>query len=72
MRPGDVVLYLLPANPDLYTVMLGSLAAGISYGINWTLEPAFRIEFIRSFGAKVVVALGPTPGLYFAEVRSRP
>ncbi len=62
VRPGDVVLYLLPTIPDLYTVMLGSLATGISCGVNWMLEPAHWSELIRSSGAKIVVVLGPTPG----------
>ena len=37
--PDDAVLYLLPTTPHLYTVMLGSLAAGVSCCINWMLEP---------------------------------
>jgi fatty-acyl-CoA synthase len=62
VRPGEVVLYLLPTIPELYTVMLGSLATGVSCGINWMLEPAHWSELIRGSGAKIVVVLGPTPG----------
>lgn len=60
--PDDAVLYLLPTTPHLYTLMLGSLAAGVSCCINWMLEPAHWVALIKSAGAKVVVALGPTPG----------
>ena len=56
------MLYLLPTTPHLYTVMLGSLAAGVSCCINWMLEPAHWAALIKSSRAKVVVALGPTPG----------
>jgi fatty-acyl-CoA synthase len=59
---GDAVLYLLPTTPHLYTIMLGSLAAGISCCINWMLEPVHWAALIKSSRAKVVVALGPTPG----------
>ena len=38
--PDDAVLYLMPTIPALYTVMLGSLAAGISCCTNWMLEPS--------------------------------
>jgi fatty-acyl-CoA synthase len=60
--PDDAVLYLLPTTPHLYTVMLGSLAAGVSCCINWMLEPEHWGGLIRSSRAKVIVALGPTPG----------
>ena len=59
---GDTVLYLMPTIPALYTVMLGSLAAGVSCCTNWMLEPDHWVGLIRASGAKVVVALGPTPG----------
>ncbi len=60
--PNDAVLYLLPTTPQLYTIMLGSLATGVSCCINWMLEPAHWGGLIKSSRAKVVVALGPTPG----------
>ena len=37
--PGDAVLYLLPTIPALYTIMLGSLAAGITCCTNWNCGP---------------------------------
>lgn len=60
--PGDAVLYLLPTVPQLYTVMLGSIAAGVSCCTNWMLEPEHWAGLIKGSRAKVVVALGPTPG----------
>src|SRR3954465_10900147 len=60
--PGDAVLYLLPTIPALYTVMLGSLAAGITCCTNWMLEPSHWLGLIRASRARLVVALGPTPG----------
>jgi fatty-acyl-CoA synthase len=60
--PGDAVLYLLPTTPHLYTLMLGSIAAGVSCCTNWMLEPEHWAALIKSSRAKVVVALGPTPG----------
>jgi fatty-acyl-CoA synthase len=60
--PDNAVLFLLPTIPALYTVMLGSLAAGVSCCTNWMLEPSHWTGLIRASRAKVVVALGPTPG----------
>src|SRR3954447_15724730 len=60
--PGDAVLYLMPTIPALYTIMLGSLAAGITCCTNWMLEPSHWAGLIRASRAKLVVALGPTPG----------
>lgn len=62
LGPDDVVLFLLPTLPQLYTLTLGALACAIPCGINWMLKPAHVIELIRSTQAKIVVALGPTPG----------
>jgi fatty-acyl-CoA synthase len=58
----DVVLFLLPTLPQLYTLTLGAMARAIPCGINWMLKPPHMIELIRSTKAKVVVALGTTPG----------
>ncbi len=62
VEPDDAVLYLLPTIPQLYSVMLGSIAAGVSCCTNWMLEPSHWVGLIRASRAKVVVALGPTPG----------
>jgi len=60
--PHDAVLFMLPTIPALYTVMLGSLTAGISCCTNWMLEPSHWAGLIHASRAKVVIALGPTPG----------
>lgn len=60
--PRDAVLYLLPTTPQHYAVMLGALAAGIACCVNWMLKPTQLLELVRSSKARVVVALGPTPG----------
>jgi fatty-acyl-CoA synthase len=60
--PEDVVLYLLPTVPQLYTLMLGAHACAVPCGINWMLKPPQVIELIRATRAKAVVTLGPTPG----------
>ena len=60
--PDDAVLYLMPTIPALYTVTLGALATGIACCTNWMLEPSHWAGLIRASRAKVVVALGPTPG----------
>src|SRR5262252_3835349 len=63
----DAVLFLLPTVPELYVVMLGALAAGIACSINWMLKGEQLAELIRSTRAKVIVALGPTPGFEIFE-----
>jgi fatty-acyl-CoA synthase len=60
--PRDAVLFLLPTIPELYVVMLGAVSAGIACSINWMLKGEQLAELIRSTDAKVIVALGPTPG----------
>ena len=63
----DAVLYLMPTLPALYTVMLASLAAGVSCCINWMLEPPHWAGLIKASRAKLVVVLGPTPGYEIFE-----
>jgi fatty-acyl-CoA synthase len=60
--PQDAVLFMLPTTPELYVVMLGAVAAGVACSINWMLKGEQLVELIRSTQAKVIVALGPTPG----------
>jgi fatty-acyl-CoA synthase len=60
--PQDAVLFMLPTTPELYVVMLGAVAAGVACSINWMLKGEQLTELIRSTQAKVIVALGPTPG----------
>jgi fatty-acyl-CoA synthase len=63
----DAVLYLMPTIPSLYSVMLGSLAAGVSCCVNWMLEPSHWTGLIKTSRAKVIVVLGPTPGYEIFE-----
>jgi fatty-acyl-CoA synthase len=63
----DAVLYLMPTIPSLYTVMLASLAAGVSCCVNWMLEPSHWVGLIKGSRAKVIVVLGPTPGYEIFE-----
>jgi fatty-acyl-CoA synthase len=63
----DAVLFLLPTTPELYVVMLASVAAGIACSINWMLKGEQLAELIRSTKAKVIVALGSTPGFEIFE-----
>jgi fatty-acyl-CoA synthase len=65
--PRDPVVFLLPTLPELYVVMLGAVATGIACSINWMLKGDQLAELIRSTGAKVIVALGPTPGFEIWE-----
>ncbi len=60
--PADAVIYLLPTVPELYVALLAGLEAGIVCGLNWMLKPPQILELLRGSRAKVVVALGPTPG----------
>jgi fatty-acyl-CoA synthase len=65
--PGDPVIFVLPTLPELYVVMLASVSAGIACSINWMLKGEQFAELIRSTRAKVIVALGPTPGFEIWE-----
>lgn len=60
--PTDVVAYLLPTVPQNYDVQFGGLAAGIACCVNWMLEPPQIARILAAAKARVVVALGPTPG----------
>ena len=59
---GDAVAILLPNVPQLYWAVLGAMAAGIAFPINWMLEPHALLRLIKDAGAKAIIALGPTPG----------
>src|SRR5262249_14127996 len=63
----DAVLYLTPTIPSLYSVMLASLAAGVSCCVNWMLEPSHWAGLIKASRAKAIVLLGPTPGYEIFE-----
>ncbi len=63
----DVVAVLLPAVPTIYWSIIGAMAAGIVFPVNWMLEPRHVLHLIKEANAKAVIALGPTPGFKIWE-----
>jgi fatty-acyl-CoA synthase len=64
---GDVVAVLLPGVPSVYWSILGAVAAGIAFPLNWMLEPRHVLHLLKEAKAKAVIALGPTPGFKIWE-----
>lgn len=58
----DVVAVLLPGVPEIYWSLLGAMAAGIAFPINWMMEADQILRLLRDSKAKAIIALGPTPG----------
>lgn len=65
--PTDAVAILLPIVPQNYFALLGAAAAGIACPINWMLEPGQIAALVGAARARVLVALGPTPGFEIWE-----
>lgn len=63
VQRGDVVGYLLPSLPETQFVLWGAETAGIAFPINPLLQAADIAALARAAGVKVLVALGPTPGV---------
>jgi fatty-acyl-CoA synthase len=63
----DAVAVLLPNVPQLYWAVLGAMAAGIVFPINWMLEPHALFRLLKEADATAVIALGPTPGFRIWE-----
>jgi fatty-acyl-CoA synthase len=61
--PDDKVSFLLPNMPAMHPVLWGAMTAGIAAPVNWMLEPKAIAAIVRAVGSKVLVALGPTPGI---------
>lgn len=61
--PGDAVSMLLPLLPQAHFTMWGGQAAGIVNPINFLLNPDQIIDLLNAAKTKVLVALGPHPGL---------
>jgi len=59
---NDVVAILLPIVPQNYFALLGAATAGIAFPINWMLEASQIAALLNAARARVLVALGPTPG----------
>jgi fatty-acyl-CoA synthase len=64
---ADVVAVLLPGIPAIYWSILGAMAAGIAFPLNWMLEPRHVLHLLKEAKAKAVIALGPTPGFRIWE-----
>lgn len=58
----DAVAILLPIVPQNFFSLLGAIAAGIAFPINWMLRPEQIVSLLNATRASVLVALGPTPG----------
>lgn len=63
----DVVAILLPGVPQIYWVLLGSMAAATAFPLNWMLEPPALLHLLQQADVKAVIALGPTPGFRIWE-----
>jgi fatty-acyl-CoA synthase len=64
---NDVVAVLLPAVPAIYWAIIGAMAAGVVFPVNWMLEPWHLARLLKEAKVKAVVALGPTPGFSIWE-----
>lgn len=58
--PNDAFAIVSPTVPALFATLIGGLLAGRPFPINWMLDAHALADLIRTSGAKVVVALGPT------------
>jgi fatty-acyl-CoA synthase len=61
--PGDTVSLMLPLIPQNCFGLFGAEAAGIANPVNPLLEAYQIAEILKAVGTKVLVALGPTPGV---------
>jgi fatty-acyl-CoA synthase len=61
--PNDVVSFLLPLIPEAFVSLFAAEATGIANPVNPLLEPNQIAEILRAAATKVLVALGPTPGI---------
>lgn len=59
---GDTVVFALPTVPELVTGLMGAFLSCVAFPVNWMLSPAHLSQLVTSVEAKVIVALGPTPG----------
>ncbi|MBO6825848.1 MAG: AMP-binding protein [Sneathiella sp.] len=60
---NDAVTYLLPNVPEAQYVIWGGQAAGIVSAVNTLLQPQQIVDILRATGSKMIVTLGPTPGI---------
>lgn len=62
LAADEVVAIVSPTVPALFAALIGGLLAARPFPINWMLDAPALAELIRASGAKVVIALGATPG----------
>ena len=60
--PRDAVAIVSPTVPALFATLIGGLLAARPFPINWMLDATALGDLIERSGARVVIALGPTPG----------
>lgn len=61
--PSDVVSLMVPLLPQSLYALFGAEAAGIANPVNPLLEPHQIAGILQAANTKVLVALGPTPGV---------
>ncbi|HEY4065298.1 MAG TPA: AMP-binding protein [Burkholderiaceae bacterium] len=59
---GDAFAIVSPTVPALFATLIGGFLAARPFPINWMLDARALADLIRAADAKVVIALGPTPG----------
>ncbi len=59
----DVVAYVLPNLPETHFTIWGGEAVGVVAALNPLLEPAALASLMAAVKAKVLVTIGPVPGL---------
>ena len=62
VRAEDAVAIITPTVPALYASLIGGLLAARPFPINWMLDPGAIRDLVSLSGARVAIALGPTPG----------
>jgi fatty-acyl-CoA synthase len=67
VRPVDVVSFMLPLLPQSFMVLFGAQGAGIVNPVNPMLEVGQIAGIVKTAGAKVLVTLGPMPGVEIWE-----
>ena len=60
---GDVVSLLLPLVPQSFVALYGAQTVGVANPVNSMLSAGQLAEILRAAGTKVLVTIGPTPGV---------
>lgn len=65
--PTDVVSVMMPLVPEIYDVYFGAQAAGIVNPVNGMLSTEHTLHILQAAHTKVLVVVGPMPGLEIWE-----